>query len=135
MKNKISKSLQETVQEHEHIDQVHFDAKGNHYLNVHEFKYEPKKTDDKETRKKGEEANGLYGRIHVKNVVNNDTGSSFQIKYPIVTTKIVESVDREDILKAEPVSDLSINFGSLSEAEQAAVMQIRYGKKENISQE
>ena len=117
VKAKVSQALQETVNANPHIEQVHFDARGNHYFNVH--KHTPKDKADKD-------AAGLYGRISVQNVVDKNS-VKLSIETPIVTTKIVETASREDILNAEATNNL-IPTG-LTEEEQAAVEAIRNGKK------
>lgn len=124
----VSKALQETVREHLHIGRVHFDSKGNHYFNVHE--HEVKNKEDKDLA-------GLYGHIHIKNVVDNN-GRKLQISTPNVSTKIVESVDREDILKAEPVSDLLMvnnTIGALFPEEQKIIEKMRASNSKGVKVE
>lgn len=103
---KVSRSLQETVAENPHIDQVHFDGDGNHYFNVHEHDgADFVGTDGKKVKS---EVKGLYARIQINNVVDNN-GRKYDFRIPIVKTKIVESVDREDILAADAVSDMELS--------------------------
>jgi hypothetical protein len=127
VKNKVSKALQETVAEHTHIEQVHFDALGNHYFTAHEFKHTPVKTGDKDkddaVNKKGAALSGnLFARIHIRHVVDKE-GKATAISTPIESTRIVESVSREDIENATPESNLSI--AGLSSEEAAIITKLR----------
>jgi hypothetical protein len=130
IKAKVSKALIETVAEHENIHQIHFDALNNHYFNVHEFKHVPVNTGDKEKdgerNKKLAAINGnLYGRIAVKHVAGKE-GQAIKISNPIENTRIVESVDREDLLAVSPESDLSLT--GLNEEEAAVIAKLRAKK-------
>jgi hypothetical protein len=117
LKNKVSQSLQETVNANPHVKEVHFDMKGRHYFNVHTFKGVGK----------AEKDNGFYAQIGVKNIVDKE-GKQLRVESPNLTTKIVETASREDVLAAEPVSDLAINLNNLSVDEQAAIVKMRSGK-------
>lgn len=112
---KISKSLQETVDANKHIDQVHFDALGRHWLNVHEYK------------KIGPDKGKLFGHIARKHVADKN-GTVTVIETPTQDTKIVESIDRDKILELEPVSDLLINMNSLTPEEQRIIEKMRAKK-------
>lgn len=96
--SRISKALQDTVKEHEHIDKVYFDAVGNHYFNAHVHK----------ATLKGDDSSGTYARIHIQNMVD-ENGKKRVLTNPIASSKIVEIVDREDILKANAQSDLLLS--------------------------
>lgn len=110
IKSKISKALQETVAENKHIDRVHFDAQGRHWLNVFESK--------------SKLTPGLYGHIRKQNVINTN-GQINTVETPTEHSKIVESVDREDVLNAEAQSDLALNLNALSPEEQKIIEKIR----------
>lgn len=109
---KISKALLETVQENPHIDKVHFDARGRHWLNVFESKGPIK---------------GLYGHIARKSIADKN-GLISIIETPTESTKIVESVDRNDLLMLEPQSDLLVNLNALSPEEQKMIEKMRSKK-------
>ncbi len=109
---KISKALLETVQENPHINKVHFDALGRHWLNVFEAKGLKK---------------GLYGHIGRKNVANKD-GIVNTIETPTEITKIVESIERNDLLMLEAQSDLMLNLNTLSPEEQKIIDKMRSKK-------
>ncbi len=109
---KISKALLETVQSNIHINKVHFDALGRHWLNVFESKGLSK---------------GLYGHIGRKNVANKD-GVINTIETPTENTKIVESIERDDLLLLEASSDLLLNLNSLSTEEQKIIDKMRSKK-------
>ena len=79
MKAKVSKSLQDTVRENSHINEVHFTGEGHHYFNVHEHK------GDK------------YGRIDESAKLSADGRSTVKIHSPIIKTKIVETVNADEI--------------------------------------
>lgn len=117
---KISKSLQETVAENPHIDLIHFDANGNHHFNVH---------DHIENVKGKNENNGKYARIHVTSFVDNKLGVLKKVSTPIMNTKIVETLTREDVLNAEAESDLNLlGLTGLTEAEKKAIAKMRKGE-------
>src|ERR1019366_2201977 len=99
LKNKVSQSLQETVNANPHVKEVHFDMKGRHYFNVHTFKGGGKADKD----------NGFYAQIGVKNIVHKE-GKQLRVESRNLPPKSVEPASREDVLAAEPVSDLAINL-------------------------
>lgn len=117
---KVSKSLQETVAANPHIDLVHFDTQGNHHFQVHEHKAEGKGADGSN--------DGLYARIQVTNLIDNKKNISKVVKTPIVSLKIVETLDRDQILNAEPESDLlNMSLAGLTEAERKVIAKMRKG--------
>lgn len=109
----VSKALIETVQENKHIDKVHFDAQGRHWLNVFEGK--------------GLHKGVLFGHIARKNVVNKE-GTINTIETPTEATRIVETIERETLLKLEPVSDLMVNMNTLSPEELKFIEKLRAKK-------
>jgi hypothetical protein len=112
-KRRISKSLQNTVGENPHIDYVHFDTEGNHHFNVHES-----------------ENGELYARIEVK-TKKDQNAREFKITTPILKSKIVESLSREQLLGMPAESDLTlIGINDLTPAEQKAIAKMRQGSVE-----
>lgn len=82
----ISTELKETVAKMPHIKQVHFTAKGDHYLVVHETKGKK------------------YGRHNIDQVKAGTQGDRTLYKnksVPVAETMIVETLTREQILKAK----------------------------------
>lgn len=109
----ISQGLQNTVDQNSHIDYVHFDAEGNHHFNVHEH-------DDGD----------LYARIH-QQTVKDKNSREFNIATPIIKSKIVESLTREQVLSMQATSDLAvIGVNDLTPAEQRAIAKMRQGSAE-----
>lgn len=106
LKFPVSQSLQDTVKENEHITEVHFDKNGNHYLHAHE--HITKDSKGKET------SHGKFARIHKVPIINQDTNLRSEIATPDEKTRIVETVDREDIIKATAVSDFLITPAHLA---------------------
>lgn len=88
-KNSISKDLQNTVIANDHIDAVHFTAAGHHYFNVHEHK------GDK------------YGQIAETTILDKNS-KQIKVKTPMLSTKIVESVLREEVCNCEAVEESPI---------------------------
>jgi hypothetical protein len=118
----ITKALQETVNDEEHIKKIYFDFTGNHYFTVHKYVHEGNDTE-------GQKKNGLYGRIDVRTVASVQTGREITIKTPIMKTRIVKQMTREEVLNAESVSNLLSPslMNTLTPAEQDAVKKIRAG--------
>ena len=94
-KSKISKELAETVESHPNVQEVHFAADGHHYFNV--FKH-------------GKEN---YGRIATVPTKDKD-GKVIQVKAPILETRIVETLSREDICGGS-APDNSKKIGALKQ--------------------
>ncbi len=103
VRSTVSKSLQDTVREHKHIEKVYFDMQGNHYFNAHEHK----------PTIKNDGTGGLYARIHRRDMVD-ENGRKVQLATPILATKIVEECDREDILNADAQSDFVLSQAMLN---------------------
>lgn len=135
IKSRVSKSLLETVQDHPNVERVHFDSRGNHYFNVHEYKFIPRSSGDKdrdaEINKRMAALNGrLYGRIHVQKLIDGNKRTIINSN-PIENTEIVETIEREDLLNARPHSDLEINaaaLAALSPEERKVIERMRAGK-------
>lgn len=78
----ISKSLRETVESNPNISEVHFNADGGHHLNVYPH------------------GGVLYGRITETTVMDTKTNKPKKLRAPLLKTRIVESVTREQVLAA-----------------------------------
>lgn len=96
----ITNSLQATVEQNEHIDEVHFTADGNHHFRV--FSPEDKKNKN------------LYSRLHeIHETTPGGIVTAKRILAPIKDRKnnddekflIVETLTREQVLSATPVAD------------------------------
>lgn len=94
---KISKDLQATVAANPHIEEVHFNANGDHYFNVHSHQ-----EIDEKGKPKGKEEK--YGRLSLQAVHVGNEGDRKIYKnksIPVAETKIIKTMSREDILKAK----------------------------------
>lgn len=83
----ISEELKQTLVDNPEIKEVHFGANGHHYLNIHKS----------ETVDKG----AYYGRIiKIKGTKKGDNGQLIDSysETPDLTTKIVQTLSREEIL-------------------------------------
>jgi membrane protein involved in colicin uptake len=94
MARKISKELQDTVKANPHIQDVHFTAKGEHFFDFHELK-----------EKGSGKVVGKYARlgleaVHVRNEGDRKIYKNQNV--PLEDYKIVETLSREEILKAKP---------------------------------
>lgn len=97
IKSKISEELKATIAAHPHIQDVHFTATGEHFFNTHEHK------------EKGAKAAKTYGRLKLEAVHVGNEGDRKIYKnqnVPVPETEIVETVSREDILKAKTDAEL-----------------------------
>jgi hypothetical protein len=86
-KARITESLKQTVIDNPAIDKVHFNANGGHMFNVHKH------------------GNELYGRVIVDKVYDAKRKGAVETRTPVQSTKVVETVGREDIIAAEAVPD------------------------------
>ena len=121
-KSQVSQELQDTVRNNEHITEVHFTKNGSHFFNVHKYDggnpLYPKDT-----------CKGLYGRIIVDKVLRDK--KQIEISTPVISTKVMETCSREDILaaNAEQVTDKKlISLDGLSEEQIKAITDIQTGK-------
>lgn len=85
----ISKALHDTLQEMEHIEEVHFTEKGDHYFNVHEL------------REKNKPTGKFYGRLDYKQVKNGTNGD--KTLYKVVEAArpdalIVKTLSRDKVI-------------------------------------
>jgi hypothetical protein len=113
---KISRELKETIETHPNIEQVHFDAEGNHYFQIYDFKAS-KLEDPKLT--------GKYGRIDEKMWQSNSDGTQKLIRIPDMLTRIVETIDREDVLKATITTLGSDGLDGLTPQEKEYILKLR----------
>ena len=104
MKSKVTKGLKETLVNHPEIQHVHFTASGHHFFTVHEYNSAIPGERDK---------NGLYARIQVKNLVD-ENNRVIELKHPVPSTRIVETATREEVLGAPMSSDLELSSAMLS---------------------
>lgn len=92
----VSKSLQDTVEQNDHIEEVHFTADGHHHFRVfdHGGKKYTRLTEIPEVTKGGISTNKLV-LAPIKNKRNQDDEQHV----------IVETISRDEVLKATPVAD------------------------------
>jgi hypothetical protein len=96
----ITPELQSTVRSNQHIDKVHFDAKGRHYFNVHDL------PNDKDAKDTGLYGSGLFSHNQVIPGKTNIDKLTEIISKGDPDTKIVKTMTRDEILSAKvKVSD------------------------------
>lgn len=83
----ITAQLKETLEQMPHLKEIHFDAKGNHYFNVHEHEGEK------------------YARIRPKSSKGEGKDRVNFPAVPFEETKIVETKTREEILGIAPAEE------------------------------
>lgn len=115
MKSFISKDLHLTVLENERIDKVHFTTAGHHYFEV--YAHDGRK----------------YGFIATENRLKN--GKKEEMRVPLISSLICETVDREDILAAN--TDTLLMAGSVGNdftpEEVAFIEQMRVESAANVA--
>lgn len=80
---KISEDLKNTILTHPNIKDVHFSVDGKHHFNVYAHGTE------------------LYARIHKDNVIDKKSNAVIEVKTPVRSTLIVESISRAEIVGSE----------------------------------
>jgi hypothetical protein len=97
MEPKISFELYETLEQNEHIEEVHFTADNQHYFNKHQLEGK------------------AYGFLRTEQVKSHTVGEKQfykMVQVPNPKTEIVVTLTREEVLAMEPV-DEKLVFPSL----------------------
>src|ERR1035437_2473219 len=96
----ITESLQSTVRENTHIDNVYFDASGRHYFNVHELRSSKEDNDKKNWELYGSGLESHREKIPGSELwgIRGDNGISEVISKGDPKTLIVETLTRSEIL-------------------------------------